>query len=54
MSEAGENPEGTINYLVAKRLMEISEALEKKKDKDKEGEVIASKGGNDHLEEGQK
>jgi predicted ATP-dependent protease len=32
--EDGTYPEGTINYLVEKRLTEISEALEKKKDKE--------------------
>ena len=42
MNENGEYPEGTINYLVAKRLEEISEALEKKKEKDKEGEGNSS------------
>jgi len=54
MNEAGEYPEGTINYLVAKRLQEISEALEKKKEKDKEGETAVSKDGDDHLEENKK
>jgi lon-related putative ATP-dependent protease len=34
----GTYPEGTINYLVVKRLTEISEALEKKKEKEKEEE----------------
>jgi lon-related putative ATP-dependent protease len=52
MNGAGEYPEGTVNHLVVKRLTEISEALEKKKDK--EGEAAASKDGNNHLEEGQK
>jgi predicted ATP-dependent protease len=32
--EDGTYPEGTINFLVEKRLTEISEALEKKKDKE--------------------
>jgi hypothetical protein len=32
----GTYPEGTFNYLVMKRLDEISVALEKKKDKDKD------------------
>ncbi len=32
--EDGAYPEGTINYLVEKRLTEISEALEKKKEKE--------------------
>ncbi len=54
INEAGEYPEGTINYLVAKRLSEISEALDKKKDKDKEGETASSKNGDDHFEEKQK
>jgi predicted ATP-dependent protease len=40
MNEDGTYPEGTINYLVAKRLTEISEAMEKKKDKE-EGEIIS-------------
>jgi predicted ATP-dependent protease len=40
MNEDGTYLEGTINYLVAKRLTEISEALEKKKDKE-EGEIIS-------------
>lgn len=34
--EDGTYPEGTLNYLVAKRLDEISEALEKKKEEEKE------------------
>jgi hypothetical protein len=34
----GTYPEGTINYLVVKRLAEISEALEKKKEKEEEKE----------------
>ncbi|MCX7913633.1 MAG: AAA family ATPase [Thermodesulfovibrionales bacterium] len=38
MREDGSYPEGTINYLVMKRLSEISEALEKKKDKEEEKE----------------
>jgi lon-related putative ATP-dependent protease len=50
MNESGEYPEGTINYLIAKRLMEISEALEKKKDKDREGEMTISNDKNGHLE----
>ncbi len=36
MNPDGTYPENTINYLVEKRLTEISEALEKKKDKEKE------------------
>lgn len=36
IGEDGSYPEDTINYLVEKRLTEISAALEKKKDKDKE------------------
>lgn len=39
----GTYPEGTVNYLVMKRLTEIAEALEKKKDKDKEGEDLPAK-----------
>lgn len=38
LGEDGTYPEGTINYLVAKRLTEISESLEKKKEKEKEEE----------------
>jgi predicted ATP-dependent protease len=38
LGEDGTYPEGTINYLVAKRLTEISEALEKKKEKEDEKE----------------
>jgi lon-related putative ATP-dependent protease len=45
LQEDGMYPEGTINYLVAKRLTEISEALEKKKDK--EGEDLMPKGSDD-------
>jgi predicted ATP-dependent protease len=36
--EDGTYPEGTLNYLVVRRLTEISEALEKKKEKEKEEE----------------
>lgn len=38
LKEDGTYPEGTVNYLVMKRLEEISEALEKKKEKEKEEE----------------
>jgi lon-related putative ATP-dependent protease len=38
LKEDGTYPEGTINYLVAKRLAEISEAIEKKKEEEKEKE----------------
>ncbi len=38
LGDDGTYPEGTINYLVVKRLAEISEALEKKKEKEKEEE----------------
>jgi predicted ATP-dependent protease len=38
MREDGTYPEGTVNYLVMKRLLEISEAMEKKKEKEKEKE----------------
>jgi hypothetical protein len=37
INEDGTYPEGTISYLIEKRLTEISEALEKKKDKENEG-----------------
>jgi lon-related putative ATP-dependent protease len=36
MKEDGTYPEGSVNYLVAKRFEEISAALEKKKDKEEE------------------
>ncbi len=38
LKEDGTYPEGTINYLVVKRLTEISEAFEKKKEKEEEKE----------------
>lgn len=38
LGEDGTYPEGTINYLVVKRLTEISEAFEKKKEKEEEKE----------------
>jgi hypothetical protein len=38
LRDDGTYPEGTINYLVVKRLTEISEAFEKKKKKEKEEE----------------
>jgi lon-related putative ATP-dependent protease len=38
LRDDGTYPEGTINYLVVKRLAEISEALEKKKEKEEEKE----------------
>ncbi len=38
LMDDGTYPEGTINYLVVKRLAEISEALEKKKEKEEEKE----------------
>jgi lon-related putative ATP-dependent protease len=38
LKDDGTYPEGTINYLVVKRLTEISEAMEKKKEKEKEEE----------------
>jgi predicted ATP-dependent protease len=41
LKEDGTYPEGTINHLVMKRLTEISEALEKKREK--EGEDLISK-----------
>jgi len=43
MNEDGTYLEGTINYLVAKRLTEISEALEKKKDKEEGGIISRTK-----------
>ena len=36
LKEDGTYPEGTVNYLIMKRFEEISKALEKKKDKEKE------------------
>ncbi len=39
----GTYPEGTINYLVEKRLTEISEAMEKKKDENHDNNAAASK-----------
>ncbi|MBE0426608.1 MAG: AAA family ATPase [Nitrospirae bacterium] len=36
--EDGTYPESTVNYLVVKRLTEITEAMEKKKEKEEEGE----------------
>jgi lon-related putative ATP-dependent protease len=38
LREDGTYPEGTINYLVVKRLTEIAESMEKKKEKEKEDE----------------
>ncbi len=37
-AEDGTYPEGTLNYLVVKRLTEIAESMEKKKEKEKEEE----------------
>jgi len=37
-ADDGTYPEGTINYLVVKRLTEISESMEKKKEKEEEKE----------------
>jgi len=39
----GTYPEGTVNYLVAKRLTEISEALKEKKDKEEEDKEKSKK-----------
>lgn len=39
LREDGTYPEGTINYLVEKRLTEISEAMEKKKENGEEGKA---------------
>ncbi len=36
LREDGTYPEGTINYLVVKRLTEISEAVKEKKEEEKE------------------
>ncbi|BCB96978.1 ATP-dependent protease [Dissulfurispira thermophila] len=44
--EDGTYPEGTINYLVMKRLEEISEALEKKKEKEEEKAAEKKEGDN--------
>ena len=38
MQEDGTFPEGTIHYLVMKRLAELTESFKDKKDKDKEEE----------------
>lgn len=38
LGEDGNYPEGTLNYLVVKRLTEISQSLEKKKEKEEERE----------------
>lgn len=38
LDEQGLYPEGTINYLVTKRLTEITESMEKKKDKESDNE----------------
>jgi len=38
LDEQGQYPEGTINYLVTKRLTEITESMEKKKEKETEKE----------------
>ncbi len=38
LREDGTYPEGTVNYLVVKRLTEIAEAFEKKKEKEEEKE----------------
>jgi predicted ATP-dependent protease len=45
--EDGTYPEGTLNYLIMKRLEEISTALEKKKDKDQDEEEKKPKREND-------
>jgi len=46
MKEDGTYPEGTLNYLVAKRLTEISEALREKKDKEEEDKEKGKKENN--------
>ena len=38
LNEDGTYPEGTINYLVMKRLTKISESMEKKTEKDEKHE----------------
>ena len=38
LNEDGTYPKGTINYLVMKRLTELSESMEKKTEKDEEKE----------------
>jgi predicted ATP-dependent protease len=47
LQEDGTYPEGTVNYLVMKRLDAISAALEKKKYKDDEEEKKDKKEGDD-------
>ena len=47
LREDGTYPEGTVNYLVMKRLDEISAALEKKKYKEDEEEKKDKKEGDD-------
>ena len=47
LQEDGTYPEGTVNYLVMKRLDEISAALEKKKEKEDEEEKKDKKEGDD-------
>jgi hypothetical protein len=53
LGDDGTYPEGTINYLVVKRLTEISESMEKKKEKEKEKEEDKeeAKGGKEDREE---
>jgi predicted ATP-dependent protease len=41
MVEDGTYPENSVNYLVIKRLTEISQAMEKKKGKEEEGAGLA-------------
>jgi predicted ATP-dependent protease len=41
MVDDGTYPENSVNYLVIKRLTEISEAMEKKKGKEEEGAGLA-------------
>jgi predicted ATP-dependent protease len=41
MVEDGTYPENSVNYLIMKRLTEISEAMEKKKEKEEEGAGLA-------------
>jgi predicted ATP-dependent protease len=38
LTEDGTYPEGTVNYLIVKRLTEISEAMKEKKEEEKEKE----------------
>lgn len=54
LREDGTYPEGTINYLVVKRLTEISESMEKKKEKEKEEEKEEEKSKKENERENEK